>query len=409
MKLRSVVVALVLAVACGTWTQVADATPKRADHVRFATFNVSLHRATEGALLADLQTGDDARARVIAETIQTTRPDVLLLNEFDHVADGAAVQAFRSRYLGVGQNGRTPIDYPYVFLAPVNTGIPSGHDLNRDGQVGGPDDAWGFGAFPGQYGMVLLSRYPIDTTGVRTFQHFRWRDMPGALLPGDPATGGTGDWYSPDALAEFPLSSKSHWDVPVAIGDTTVHVLASHPTPPAFDGPEQRNAKRNHDEIRFWSDYVTPGAGRYLYDDRGGRGGLEPNASFVVMGDLNADPGAPTAGAEGASNPGALRSLLHNRHLIDPMPASEGAAEAARRRDGVEPAGRSDPAYHTASFVDGPTRGGLRVDYVLPSRQGLLWTRAGVFWPGSTDPDSALVGGPAASDHRLVWVDLRVG
>lgn len=405
MSLRSVVLALVLAVACGALAQTADAATRRAERVRFATFNASLHRAREGALLADLRAGDSAQAKVIAETIQATRPDVLLLNEFDHDAGGAAVDAFRKRYLEVSQRGRTPIEYPYVFLAPVNTGIPSGHDLNRDGRVGGPDDALGFGEFPGQYGMVLLSRYPIQTASVRTFRQFHWQDMPGAVLPADPATGGKGDWYSPDVLADLPLSSKSHWDVPVTIGRHTVHVLASHPTPPAFDGPEQRNARRNHDEIRFWSDYVTPGAGRYIYDDRGGFGGLEPNASFVIMGDLNADPG----GSESIS--GAIRQLLSNKRIIDPMPASDGAAEAAQRRQDADPPGRSDPAYHTAFFADGPARGGLRVDYVLPSREGLLWTHSGVFWPMSEDPDFPLVGDAPfpGSDHRLVWVDLRVG
>ena len=56
----------------------------------------------------------------------------------------------------------------------------------------------------------------------------------------------------------FRLSSKSHWDVPIRIGRETVHFLVSHPTPPVFDGPEDRNGTRNHDEIRFWADYVGP-------------------------------------------------------------------------------------------------------------------------------------------------------
>jgi hypothetical protein len=91
-------------------------------------------------------------------------------------------------YLAVGQSGAAPINYPYAYVDPSNTGIPSGFDLNNDGQVSGGDDAFGFGLFEGQYGMVVYSRYPIDTDRVRTFQHFKWKDMPGALLPDDPAT-----------------------------------------------------------------------------------------------------------------------------------------------------------------------------------------------------------------------------
>lgn len=60
------------------------------------------------------------------------------------------------------------------------------------------------------------------------------------------------------------LSSKSHWDVPIDIplGDGVtqrVHMLLHHPTPPAFDGQEGRNLRRNHDEIRLFADYVGCG------------------------------------------------------------------------------------------------------------------------------------------------------
>ena len=107
--------------------------------------------------------------------------------------------------------------------------------------------------------MVLLSRFPIDRARARTFGKFLWRDVPAALLPDDPQTPAPADWYSAQELAVLPLSSKNHWDVPVRIGKRTLHLLISHPTPPAFDGPEDRNGKRNHDEIRFWRDYLTAG------------------------------------------------------------------------------------------------------------------------------------------------------
>ena len=58
--------------------------------------------------------------------------------------------------------------------------------------------------------MVLLSKYPIVEEDVRTFQNFLWQDMPNALLPDDPTTPEPNDYYSPEELAEFRLSSKSH-------------------------------------------------------------------------------------------------------------------------------------------------------------------------------------------------------
>lgn len=338
----------------------------------------------------------------MAEIIQRADPDVVLLNEFDYVEGGIAVDLFRENYLEVGQQGADPVEYPYAFVAPSNTGIPSGFDLNNSGAVGGGDDAFGFGAFPGQYGMVVLSKHPIVADDVRTFQGFLWKDMPGALLPDDPATAAPADWYSPEELAVFRLSSKSHWDVPVQVGDQTVHVLASHPTPPTFDSTEDRNGRRNHDEIRFWADYVTPGQGRYIYDDEGVRGGLSPAESFVILGDQNADP------LDGDSVDAAIDQLLGNRRIQDPLPASAGAVEAAALQGGANATHRGDPRYDTADFAD-TAPGNLRADYVLPSRQ-LGIADAGVFWPVQADPLSALTGvfPFPSSDHRLVWVDLEV-
>jgi hypothetical protein len=373
--------------------------------VRFATFNASLNRNLEGQLIADLSTPGNAQAATIAETVQRVRPDVLLINEFDFDARGTAAQLFQRNYLSVSQNGAKPIHYGYSFVAPSNTGIPSGFDLDNDGTVGGGNDAFGFGAFPGQFGMAVYSRYPILRSQVRTFQKFLWKDMPGALLPDDPATPAAADWYSPEELRVFRLSSKSHWDVPVLIGGKVVHTLVSHPTPPVFDGPEDRNGTRNHDEIRLWADYVLPSRSRYIYDDAGRRGGLRHGASFVIMGDQNSDP------LDGDSIPGSAQLLLdHPRVNTSLTPSSRGAVEQAALQGAANLTHRSNPKFDTADFADVPGPGNLRADYVLPSKD-LRMLDAEVFWPLSTDPLFRLVGTFPfpSSDHRLVWVDVRAG
>jgi hypothetical protein len=386
---------------------------------RFATFNVSLFRPTQGELAADLADADDERqdveVRNVAEIIQRQRPDVLLLNEFDYDSAGLALRRFQDNFLSVGQGGARAIDYPYVLVFPSNTGIASGFDLNGDGVVGTSgrahgDDSFGFGEFPGQYAFALLSRFPLDVEGVRTFQTFRWADMPGARLPDDPTTAADGDFYSPEELAVFRLSSKNHVDVPVRIGRRTVHVLASHPTPPVFDGPEDRNGTRNADEIRFWADYVSPGRrSSYVYDDEGVRGGLRPGSAFVVMGDLNAD-----ASGDGDGVDGAAEQITEHPFVRDPLPSSAGAVEATALQGGANDRHVGDPAYDTADFNDRGS-GNLRADYVLPSRP-LKVLDAGVFWPVRSDPLSRLTGefsrqysnGFPSSDHRMVWVDVRV-
>jgi hypothetical protein len=389
----------------------ADARGK-SDDVRFATFNASLNRAAAGDLAAQLAHPevDDVfrrQARNVAEVIQRARPDVLLINEFDF--DPAAADLFRDNFLEVSQNGAAPIDYPYAFIAPSNTGVQTGKDLDNDGFIGtGPNpgnDAFGFGAFPGQFGLVVYSKHPIDTEGARTFQHFLWKDMPGNLIPTP--------FYSPDEVDILRLSSKSHWDVPIRIGHRTVHFLVAHPTPPVFDTAEDRNGRRNFDEIRFWADYISPGRSRYIYDDDGVRGGLQPGARFVIAGDQNSDP------LDGDSRPGAAQQLL-DHPLINARfaPASAGAVEATALQGGANATHRSDPRFDTADFSD-TAPGNLRADYVLP-RRDMKVTDGAVFWPVQADPLFRLTGvfdfanwGPVngfpTSDHRLVWVDVDVG
>jgi hypothetical protein len=387
--------------------------------VRFSSFNASLNRNNAGQLITDLSTPDNQQAKNVAETIQRTNPDILLINEFDYDNSNTAINLFQQNYLSVSQNGATPVNYPFRYTAPSNTGIASGLDLDNNGSAvtevgvnGYGNDAFGFGNFPGQFGMALYSKYPIDTANIRTFQNFLWKDMPGAFLPDDSSTSATNDYYSSAELNVFRLSSKSHWDVPININGEIVHALVSHPTPPVFDGLEDRNGKRNHDEIRFWADYITPGKGSYIYDDRRTVGGLAPNASFVIMGDQNADP------IDGDSFNNAILQLLNNSRVntgvTSMIPASLGGIQqVADGGNNVNQKG--NPAFDTADFGDtGTNPGNLRVDYVLPSAD-LPVNDTAVFWPVTTDPLYRLVGDrqtadtTPTSDHSLVWADIAVG
>ena len=373
--------------------------------VRFATFNASLNRFNAGDLIADLSDSTNEQAQTVAEIIQRTRPDVVLINEFDYddmggPFDSKAAELFQDNYLSVPWNGADPIQYEFRFVMPSNTGIPSGRDFDKNGSIGGPNDAFGFGFFPGQFGMAVYSMYPIDYAAARTFQLFLWKDMPEAMLPINPDGS---DWYDEGDLEIFRLSSKSHWDVPILIDGKNVHFLTSHPTPPVFDGDEDRNGTRNNDEIRFWSDYVIPSRNGYIYDDNGGLGGITPGDPFVMAGDQNADP------LDGDSVPGAIQQLLdHPLVNTKVTPDSEGGPEQTILQDAVNDTHLSDPAFDTADFSDFAP-GNLRADYVLPRKQ-LRITDAGVFWPLEDDPLFRLVGTWPfpSSDHRLVWVDVMV-
>jgi hypothetical protein len=397
----------------------AAATARSVPSVRFATFNASLNRNAAGQALTDLSVPGNAQADAVAEIIQRVRPDVLLINEFDFYPDHQLAKAFQNNYLHRAHKGAAPIHYPFVFVAPSNTGISSGFDLNNngvtdttpgDGSYG--DDSFGFGLFPGQFGLAVFSRYPIDRDAIRTFQRFLWKDMPGALLPDDPATSAPRDWYSAAELAVFRLSSKSHWDVPIRIKDVTVHFLVSHPTPPVFDGPEDRNGTRNNDEIRFWADYITPGTrSAYIYDDAGQVGGLAAGESFVIAGDQNSDP------LDGDSIPGSIQQLLEHPLInVSVTPSSTGGPYWSDVQDVLNDTHRSDPAFDTADFCDTPAfppcsgPGNLRADYVLP-RVSIPISDSAVFWPAAGEPFVELTGTGfpvPSSDHRLVWIDVEV-
>jgi endonuclease/exonuclease/phosphatase family metal-dependent hydrolase len=348
------------------------------DTVRIATFNIAMGLDAAGDLGRALERGVDPRLQMVAEILQRVRPDIVLLNEFDYDPALDAAGLFNSRYLGESQRGQPPIHYPHHFRGPVNTGVDSGLDLDGDGVVGGPADAWGFGHFPGQYGMLVLSRFEILESESRTFEDYRWADLPGALRPINPDGS---EFYPPQTWSRLKLSSKSHWDVAIDTGGRILHLLAHHPTPPVFDGPEDRNGRRNFDEIRFWLEYTRE---------------HRPD-SFVIAGDFNADPN------DGDSRENAVGQLL-DAEWIDGrcVPLSSGGVEATRLQGGVNAAQRGNPGADTADFDDQRT-GNLRLDYVLPSMD-LDVRGCGVFWPAPGEEGHDLV---STSDHRLVWLDLR--
>lgn len=396
--------------------------------LRVATFNASLNRNNEGQLINDLSTPNHPQAKNIAEIIQRTNPDIILLNEFDYDDNGTAIDLFRQNYLEVSQNGANTVEYPYVYLAPSNTGIPSGFDLDNNGTSGGGNDAFGFGNFAGQFAMVLLSKYPILTEEVRTFQNFLWKDMPGNLLTNDPSVDNPATpvkenlngFYSPEEIEVLRLSSKSHWDVPVSVNGEVIHLLAAHPTPPVFDGSEDRNGKRNFDEIRFWKDYVTSGKHDYIYDDKGNTSGLAAGDRFVIVGDYNADPfdgDAYSGAANQFFNTPAIQGSTTDAAIT---PSSTGGPDASTRQGALNLTNLGNPAFDTADFGPDTIVGNLRVDYVLPSYNTTI-TDAGVFWHPQGTEFFDLVGefNPAldpnvypsrtvSSDHRLVYVDLTL-
>ncbi|MDC3211163.1 endonuclease/exonuclease/phosphatase family protein [Pseudoalteromonas distincta] len=363
------------------------------ESLRVATFNVSMdatnhtpkgEQVKSDALVNALK-ANHQQIKNIAEIIQRVRPDIILLNEFDYIPKEQGIEYFNQHYLNVSQQKQAAINYPYSYIAPVNTGLATEFDLDNDGKKNGVmGDAQGFGFFEGHYGMAILSKYPIDFDKVRTLQTFKYKDMPNAQMPEMPKTGE--NWYNAQEWQALRLSSKSFWDLPISVNDKTIHVIASHPTPPVFDGEEDRNGKRNHDEVRLIADYVSNA--KYIYDDKGEKGGLKTHSRFVILGDLNAAPEGDKARTNTTDQ--LLKNPLINASFV---PKSEGAKE------------QYDVPYaqnYSANWQ-------ARVDYVLPSNYGLKIKDGGVFWPTKKSSEYRLIKDRnASSDHRMVWLDLVI-
>ena len=315
--------------------------------MRIATYNVELSRKGPGLLLRDIRSEKDAQVMAVADAIATLRADVLLLTGFDWDHDLLALKAFAAQLEKRGQPS------PHLFALRPNTGLASGADLDGDGRLGDPRDAQGYGRYLGEGGMAILSRLPIDAAGARDYSAMLWTELPDALIDGAGLS---------DAARELQrLSTTGHWDVPLRLPDGgALHLWAYHATPPVFDGPEDRNGRRNHDETAFWL--------RYLDGDLPQR---PQDAPFVILGDANLDP------RQGEGRHAALRALLSDPRVQD---TGSGA---------------------TVDWSDIGVPGGRRVDYVLPSAD-LSTVGAGVLRP-ETD-----AGTKPASRHWPVWVDITL-
>ncbi len=315
-----------------------------------------MQRDGPGLLLRDILRGDAADVAAVRALIDRADADILVISGFDYDQGLVALSTFRD---GLGPG------YPHVAATRPNAGLATDADLDGDGYMRGAGDAQGFGAFAGQGGIAVLSRFPVRD--IRDYNAVLWRDLPGTLLvESDP---GGGDQR---------LASVGHVSVVLEAPGGDLTLLAFHATPPVFDGPEDRNGRRNHDETAFWLHYLD------------GAFGPAPETAFVLAGDANLDP------VDGDGRPDAITALLADPRLQDPRPSSDTGRALAIKDGGANAGQGGDPRLDTANWNDGRgDPGNLRVDYVLPSRD-LTVHEAGILWGD----------GAEAPRHGLVWVEF---
>jgi hypothetical protein len=325
--------------------------------LRIATYEVALTDRGPGLVLQSLAKGGTDQQKAVVASIKALQADVLLLTEIDYDLRGETLAGLQQLLAKAGAN------YPYVMGLRPNTGLPTGFDINQNGRKGEARDAMAYGRYLGAEGMAVLSKLPLGQ--ITDYSGFIWADLPQNLSPDtDPA------------LRRLQrLSTSGHYQIPVLLPEgRSLALLAYAATPPVFDGINDRNGKRNHDESAFWSHLI---AGNLPF--------APPKPPFIVIGKPNLDP------KDGDGLPAAITTLM--QQMQDPAPKGD-----ASRMD----AGQSgDPRLDTALFAD---IGGLRLDQILPSKD-IAILKAGVFWPKADDPLATTLA--TASDHRPVWAEIR--
>ncbi|MDC0739209.1 endonuclease/exonuclease/phosphatase family protein [Cognatishimia sp. SS12] len=322
-----------------------------ADSFRVATFNTNLHGTGPGVMLRDILAQQPHPMRVAA-LIADAKPDVIVLQNIDYDFEHHGLTALRDLIATQGH------EMGYLYAPEPNSGWPTGLDLDGDGTAFGPRDAQGYGRFPGQRGLAILSTYPIAGDAAQIYTDHLWAEVADLF-----AQRVILDRLLTDNAQEVQrLSSVAHVAVPIRINGKSLTLLTHHATPPIFDGPEDRNGFRNAAENLLWL---------YILD---GTLGPPPPTPLILAAMTNLDPW------RGAGQHGAMRRLLDSPAFVDP-------------------ARNIAPSHRVTSRWPESTTGDLRLSYLLPS------------------PDlKVLAGGrstlaPAqpplrAHPHALIWLDL---
>lgn len=290
----------------------------------------------------------DPEPLAIAKHIAKISPDIIVLQNIDYDSKRNGLTALRD--LIAKQGG---LEYPYLLAPHPNTGIPTGVDVDRDGTTHGPRDAQGYGTFPGQRGLAVLSRHPIDNAHVQSFTQALWNDMALAapkLIPSP-------DMLGQDVRKRLRLSSTAHVAIPVLVSGRQLMILTHHATPPLFDGPEDRNGFRNAAENLFWLAYLNGSVIK------------QPPKSYVLAALANIDPD------KGQGHRTAISHILQSPQFNDPLAT-------------VPPANRTTVQWNENRSS------AMRVSYLLPS------PNIPVIATGN-EPN------PSASRHHLIWIDIN--
>lgn len=299
---------------------------QEADTLKIALFHTDLSRAAPAQLLRDLHGDLPHDVRLAIRRGVEANADILMLADIDGDRDHLAALALRDHIAQAG------LSYPHMVMLRSNAG--------RLLEIGEPA---GYGDFEGAGGMMILSKFKI-------FDHIDLRDWTCAQVR---------------CHVEDPrmvLSSRVMGVVGIEGPMGPVWIGIGHATPPAFDGPEDRNGWRNLDQITFWSDVLDG-----VYD--------LPSPDIIAL-LANIDP------IKGEGRKEGIIDLITHPSVIDPRPMGCHADRGC--------------STDTAHWPD-PGPGSRRSDYLLATRSWRVMN-SGLDWGQAAAEESR---------HALVWLRIR--
>lgn len=351
--------------------------------------------------------------------IRKLKPDFLSINEIQYDLRGVPTADFRTLGKNMGLLAKLlDLKWPqtYVGFGPANTGlkakkIPGTDNYTTDTLKRELSDPVNFGVFPAEYSSGGITRFPVVKRVIE--QKLKWKEFrPDRDL--SKFKDAEGKFLNAD---EVELFDKNFTDMVVKINGKEVHFILLHTVPAHDFGNEgSPNSARNADQLAFLEWYLT-GETEFVPPANLKIQPLKPGTLFVAMGDWNVD-------VRNEKMPGAriLKSLFQKTKLwID----SE----------------QLNFTYESQPFYVPPFR--EQLDYIITSNDSQIQVLGGgVYAPferqergcGLSEAPSPLVAGnkvvsyrdlqtkktcfaevsadyaeiKAASDHRPLWVDLKI-
>jgi 3-phytase len=366
----------------------ADSGPVR---LRVGHFNL---REMSTAKLLD---ESDEQATAAAQILARFAPDIISINELQFDMQGVPTPSMPGApgTTGWGQFDVFGADNAHRLADRIAAaGTPEGYE-HRLIFVGNSGYYWegstlgfdwfilrGWGEFRGRFNTAILSRYPILLDQVRIISDVPWDALPENHIAKMKAETGI------DVPPGFPIFEKGLNIVPVQVNDEVLHLVLLHTVSPAFD---PINPYRNYDELRalvMFLDGQLPGVEP-----------LPPDAKFMIVGDLNADPD------DGDGLPGAIQQVLDHPSVI----AVFGAGAGTKGNNGQYNTYLSGCGLDDGSIVQNPTQKfQLQLDYLLPSTNLGEPLETFLFFPDFQTEREDFDLACRASDHRFAYTDIQL-